>query len=101
MAALAFTPASGSITATKTVVRVNVTGADASRPPDGTGGEFRYYIAFLLDGEERGRSYAFAPASDGTHEFNSFIFDTAGSWTVNLCDLLDDSVEATASVTVS
>lgn len=101
MAALTFTPASGSITAPTTVVRVNVTEADASRPPDGTGGEFRYYIAFVLDGVERGRSYVFGVSSDGKHEFNSYVFPEAGTWTVNLCDVDDNSVEATASVTVA
>lgn len=101
MAALTFTPASGSITAVKSVVRVNVTGADASRGPDKTGGEYRYYLAFLLDGEQRGKSYVFDVSADGDHEFNSFIFDTAGTWTVNLCDYVGDGTVATASVTVS
>lgn len=101
MAALAFTPESGSITATKTVVRVNVTEALASRAPDATGGEYRYYIAFLLDSVQHGKSYVFGVSSDGKHEFNSYVFPEAGSWTVNLCDVEDDSTIATASVTVS
>lgn len=101
MAALTFTPESGSITAVNSVVRVNVTGADASRGPDNTGGEYRYYIAFLLGGTERGRSHVFGVSSVGKHEFNSFIFDRAGSWTVNLCDNVGGGTVATASVTVS
>lgn len=80
--------------------RVEVNSAEDNRAPNNTGGEFRYYLSFILDGAERGRSYEFNVSADGDHDFNSFIFDTAGSWTVNLCDVADDSVDATASVTV-
>lgn len=101
MAALEFTPASGSITSPTTVVRVNVTEADASRDPDATGGEYTYYLAFLLDGTQHGKSYEFGVSSDGKHEFNSYVFPEAGTWTVNLCDAADDSTVATASVVVA
>lgn len=87
--------------------RIDVTGAtvndstayDANVYP--TEPEVRYYIAFLLSSTERNRSYRFAPASDGTHSFDNFMFDTAGTWTVNLNKVSDDSTAATLSVTVS
>jgi hypothetical protein len=95
-AALTFTPASGSITAAVSVVRVNVTGAD-DNAADGT--EKRYTIVFENPDGDNGVSYVFNVGSDGKHEFNSYIFPNAGSWTVNLVDE-DDATTATASVTV-
>jgi hypothetical protein len=80
--------------------RVEVASADDNRAPDGTGGEYRYYLEFVLDGAQRGKSYEFNVSADGDHDFYSFIFDTAGSWTVNLNDVVGDGTIATASVTV-
>jgi hypothetical protein len=116
MTTLAITPASGSITGARTVCRVDVTDAPLNDDTnyDGTEGgspgtpaqypaspEIRYYIAFL-DGDdvEQGRSYVFAP-NGGKHTFNNYIFPYAGSWTVNLNKVSDDSTEATLAVTVS
>ena len=114
MAALAITPASGSITAKKTVCRVDLTGADANTLTgyDGTVGyagqptqypaspELRYYITFELGGSELGRSYVFGP-DGGAHTFNNYIFPEAGSWTVRLNNAADDSSVTTLAVTVS
>jgi hypothetical protein len=43
----------------------------------------------------------FTPSSDGKHEFNSYMFPTAGSWTVTLHDASDNTQAATLAVTVS
>jgi hypothetical protein len=80
--------------------RVEVASAEDNRTPNNTGGEFRYYLEFVLGGAQRGKSYEFNVSADGDHEFNSFIFDTAGSWTVNLKDAVGDGTVATTSVTV-
>jgi hypothetical protein len=104
MTTLAITPASGSITGARTVCRVDVTDAPLNDDTnyDGTEGgspgtpaqypaspEIRYYIAFL-DGDDVEQ-----------HTFNNYIFPYAGSWTVNLNKVSDDSTEATLAVTVS
>lgn len=59
--------------------------------------ELRCYLAFIKGGVEYGRSYVF---SSITHAFNSYIFPSAGSWTVKLFDASDDSELATQAVTV-
>jgi hypothetical protein len=115
MTTLAITPASGSITAARTVCRVDVADAPANTLTgyDGTidntptgqhqypaSPEVRYYIAFLVDGAEEGRSYVFSP-NGGAHQFNNYIFPVAGSWTVNLNRVSDDGTEATLAVTVA
>jgi hypothetical protein len=127
MTTLAITPASGSITATKTVCRVQVTDA-----PDNTftgyvgtlantpTGQTQYpsapaevyYIDFVKGGTVQGRSYRFSPspgptgggpspAVAGSHTFNNYIFPSAGSWTVNLIRVRDGGTEATLAVTVA
>jgi hypothetical protein len=106
MTTLAITPASGAITHSKTVCRVDVTGAplndtahyDATKYP--TEPEIRYYLAFLVGGVEEGRSYQFSP-NGGKHSFNNYIFPSAGAWTVRLNKVSDDSQEATLAVTVA
>ena len=102
MAALAITPASGSITAKKTVCRINVTGASANRAPDNTGGAYAYYL--LIDspaGVDDGKSYAFNVGADGKHEFNNYVFPAAGSYTVRLRDASNDTDVTTLAVTVA
>jgi hypothetical protein len=116
MTTLAIIPASGSITATKTVCRVTTAGAPDNTLTgyDGTidntpTGQHQYpaspaenyYLAFLLGGVEKGRSYVFNPGPEGIHVFNNYIFPTAGSWTVNLVRTRDSGTEATLSVTVA
>jgi hypothetical protein len=106
MTTLAIVPASGSITATRTVCRVSVADAPANDTAEydpliyPTSPEITYYIAFLVSGVEQGRSYVFAP-NGGSHVFNNYIFPSAGSWTVNLNKVSDDSTEATLAVTVA
>lgn len=107
-AAIAITPASGSITAKSTVCRVNITGADANTSTGYDADDYPqkpaivYYLLFdAPDGTDDGRSYTFTPAADGTHIFNNYTFPAAGSWTVRLRDSADDSDAATLAVTVS
>lgn len=107
-AAVAITPASGSITAKTTVCKVAVTGASANILASYTTSVYptspqsQFYLLFDAPaGTDDGRSYVFNVASDGTHLFNNYIFPAAGSWTIRLRKASDDSDVATASVTVS
>lgn len=107
MASITVTPASGSIMAAKTVVRVNVSGADVNDTSTydsddyPANPEMRYYLTFEKSGADTGRSYVFNVSADGDHVFNNYIFPAAGTWTVRLNDASDDSSVATASVVVS
>ena len=118
-AALAITPASTSIHARSTYCRVNVTGAPSNTVTGYTTSIYptepavKYYLLFtpppgkftgvapdVLRPVTAHKSYIFTPSEDGKHEFNSFVFDADGTWTVDLCDAADDSVAATLSVVV-
>ena len=116
MTTLAIVPASGSITAERTVCRVTTAGApdntlvgyDGSIDNTPTGQHQysaspaeNYYIAFLVGGKEKGRSYVFNPGSSGVHVFNNYIFPSAGTWTLNLVRTRDTGTEATLSVVVA
>jgi hypothetical protein len=87
--------------------RVNVTdapvnttvGYDPTKYP--TEPAVLYYLAFECAGQDTGKSQAFQPAADGGFEFNSYIFPAAGSWTVHLRKVEDDSSVANLAVTVS
>ena len=66
------------------------------------GTEKRYYI--LVDapgGVDDGRSHVFSPSADGKHTWDDYIFPAAGSYTLRLRDMVDDTDVATASVTVA
>ena len=65
-----------------------------------TSPELRYYLSFTKGGFEYGRSYVFGVASDGTHEFENYVFPTAGSWSVLLKNAVTDATVATQAVTV-
>lgn len=105
-ATLAIVPASGAITATKTVCRVTVAGApandsaafDSTKYP--TEPAITYYIEFVLGGVQKGKSYVFTP-NGGSHVFNNYIFPSAGAWTVNLNKVAADANVATLAVTVA
>ena len=116
MTTLAITPASGAITATKTVCRVEVDAAPIntmtgysgviSNPPTGqaqypSAPAESYYIDFIKSGVRQGRSYRFSPSTGGKHTFNNYIFPSAGSWTLNLKRVRDSGTEATLAVTVA
>lgn len=106
-AALAITPASGSIVAKSTACRVNVTGADVSDMslydaevyPTAPG--IRYYLSFEKSGSDSGKSQVFEVAADGSFEFNSYIFPSDGSWTLHLRKASDNSSVVSIGVTVS
>lgn len=65
------------------------------------GTEKRYYL--LVDapgGVDDARSHVFQTSADGKHVWDDYIFPAAGSYTIRLRDMLDDSDAATLSVTV-
>ena len=107
MAAITLTPASGSIIATTTAVRVNVSEADQNNDAEfddelyPASPENRFYLLFDNPDGDDGKSYEFGVNEDGDHEFNSYIFPNAGSWVVRLRDASDDSDVTTEAVTVS
>ena len=72
----------------------NVAGLDV-------GTEKRYYL--LVDapvGVDDARSHVFQTSADGKHVWDDYIFPAAGSYTIRLRDMLDDSDVATLAVTV-
>lgn len=108
MASLSITPASGSITATVSVCRIDVAAADqndltafdADLYP--TSPELRYYVlADAPAGTDDLKSHAFSPDETGAHSWNGVVFPAAGNWTLRLRDASDDSDVATAAITVS
>lgn len=110
-AAVAVTPASGSITALTTAVRVTCTDVPANddaafvTPTDGfdypASPAYTYYFKFAKSGEDSLISPVFTTASDGTAEWNGVIIPEAGTWTLTINDTSDDSVVATANVVVA
>lgn len=65
------------------------------------GTEKRYYL--LVDapsGVDDARSHVFQTSADGKHTWDDYIFPAAGSYTIRLRDMLDDSDVATLAVTV-
>jgi hypothetical protein len=107
VASIAIFPTSGNITSVGTACRVSVSGADtndastfnADHHP--AADPYSYFLRFRLAGVDDKRSYVFNVSADGTHTFNNFIFDAAGTWTVTLRNAATDAQVATASVTVS
>jgi hypothetical protein len=101
------TPESGSITAKQTVVRFDLAGLslnddttfDAEHFPSMD--EVRYYATYELDGTEMGRSHVFACNADGEYTLNNYIFPEAGSWTVEVRKVSDDSSVKSQAVTVA
>lgn len=107
MSAVAITPASGSITATMTVCKINVTEAptnDASTyDTNDTPVEapILYYLKLSASGEDDLVSQRFTTSQAELFQWDNVIFPAAGAWTLDLCLDADDSVDATAAVTVS
>lgn len=104
--ALAATPASGSITSTKDFVKINVTGGvsnsgtfDANAYP--TTPAIRYYLTFELSSAVLGKSYVFGTDNAGLHEFDNYVFPSAGAWTVRISNAATDASVATLSLTVA
>jgi len=101
------TPASGDITAKSTVVKFDLAGltlnddTDYSATAYPTWTELRYYIAFVLDAVELGRSPEFGPNFEGEWQFNNYIFPSAGAWSVVVHNAATDATVKSQAVTVS
>lgn len=106
------TPTSG--VARMSVLRVNVTGLasndttayDSTPDPSvALGGltepELRYYFKAVLAGSETLRSHTFSPSQDGKHEWNSVVIPAAGTWTITVNKVADDSAVGTTSFVAS
>lgn len=94
--AIGITPASGSITAKRTACRIDVTGADNSTPS--------YLVVDAPTGTDDGRYVNFIASgtgSNGAYTWNNYIFPIAGSYTLRLKKVSDNSDLATTAVTVS
>lgn len=105
--ALAIVPASGSIDATKTACRIDVTDADQNDDSAfdddfyPASPEFRYYILGDAPSGDDLKSHVFGVSEDGGHSWNNVIFPVAGSWTLRLKDDSNDQDVATLAVTVN
>ncbi len=94
-AAITVIPVSGQITAKKTVCTFSMSG---TLPNDaGTHAENRFVLTFVVGGVEVGRSQVFGTSPDGAFQFNSYIFPTAGSYTVQLYNVTDPTNETSVA----
>lgn len=106
-AAVVIAPASGSITNQVTACEITCTGVaantltgyDATKYPASP--EVTYYFKLAATGQDNLRSQVFSPSEAGAAEWHSVIFPAAGTWTLTANKVSDDSVTATASVTVA
>lgn len=106
-AAVTITPASGSITHLDTVCHIACSGVSnndatsysASVYP--TEPQITYYFKLAATGEETLKSNVFSTNPDGTADWLGVIVPAAGTWTLTVNATSDDSVIATASVTVA
>lgn len=107
-AAVTVTPASGSITHDKDTVTVHASGLttndatayDNTKYP--TEPEIRYYFKSSASGKTTFTSAPFACAHDGTADLvPGWQFDAAGTYTVGVYLVSDDSSVATTSVVVA
>lgn len=99
VASLTARSGSGTVVKAQTAVHIEVAGAVANLS---NGTEKRYYI--LVDspvGVDDARSHVFQVSADGKHVWDDYIFPAAGSYTIKLRDMADDSDAATLGVTVA
>lgn len=103
------TPASGSITAKKTVCKFAISGADPNDEGSfttavyPTSPELRYVMTMVVGGIEVGRTQVFGVTPDGAFEFNDYIFPEAGTYTVQVYDVtnpLSEVAKTTAATIV-
>ena len=105
--AIELTPSVAEPRAAVDAVRIDVTGASNNDSADydpeqyPSRAELRAYLAFVLDGEDKGKSYVFAVGQDGEHVFNNYIFPEAGEWTIELRRADDDTVLKSQAITVA
>jgi hypothetical protein len=60
-----------------------------------------YYFQASLAGQEDLKSHVFTPSADGDHEWDGVIFPAAGTWTLEVLDVSDDSTADSTSVVVA
>jgi len=100
------TPASGSVVATKTAVRFDISGGDPNDEASFDAGayptspEFRYVLTMVEGGTEYGRSQVFGVTPDGAFQFNNYIFPHDGTWTCQLYDVTEGFTAVTSAATV-
>lgn len=63
--------------------------------------EGRFYLSFVVNGAEVGRSQVFGTTPDGNFAFNSYIFPVAGTYTVQLYSEKDGALATAKSIVVS
>jgi hypothetical protein len=97
-AAISVRSSTGSVVNKLTFAHVQMTGLSANAA-DGT--EKRYYVRCTLSGQDPLRSHVFGPSSDGKHEWDNVLFPAAGTWTMTVRDVSNDSVVATHSQVVA
>ena len=117
VAAIAIEPVSGDVISPVSACRVSVSGADShdattyNATPDPqdppwahaprTMDVIPYRLIASLSGTDSLVSHEFVVSADGDHVWDNVIFPVDGAWTVDLVDQRDDSVAATAAVTVT
>lgn len=62
--------------------------------------QITYRMRLSKSGEDDLVSEVFSTDADGGHQWTNVIFPVSGNWTLDLEDTSDDSVAATASITV-
>lgn len=106
-AAVHIAPASGSVVNTVSACEVTCTGADPNTVTGYNADNYPqepailYYFKLSASGEDDLISPIFTTSAAGDAEWHDVIIPAAGTWTLDLVDSADDSVAATASVTVS
>lgn len=105
--AITITPESGSVIATVSACRINVTGASSNDASTynvsdvPTEDPIPYRLVALKSGIDSLVSHEFNVSQDGKHQWDDVIFPDDGTWTVRLVDQRDDSIDATLSVVVT
>lgn len=106
-ASIAIVPASGSVVATVSACRVTVSGAEDNDPTTfnannvPTEDPVVYRLVASKTGWDNLVSHEFTVSAQGRHVWDNVIFPDDGSWTIDLVDQGDNSVDATLSVTVT
>lgn len=98
VAALTIRSATNSVVNKLTFCHVQMTGLDDNTA---AGVERRYYVVCTKSGQDPLRSHVFSPSYDGKHEWDSLMFPAAGTWTMQVRDVSNDSVVATLSQVVA
>lgn len=107
MAAIAITPASGSVIAKVSVCRIDVTGVDsndtttydaAAHPTEQA---VRYRLLAHKSGQDNLVSPEFVTSAAGKWTWDNLLFRASGTWTIDLIDTRDGSTAATKSVVVT